>query len=114
MMLRAWISFTLVVMLLVTSQSMAAVRGASAATDQMVICSGTQTLTIYVDATGAPTAAPHFCPDCALADFASSAQPVWKAPHVVRPSYLSRSWHVPVRAQALRLGKQSRAPPEFV
>lgn len=56
----------LCLMLVITGQSMAAQRGAAAATGQMVICIGLQTVTVYVDDEGNPTAAPHICPDCVL------------------------------------------------
>jgi hypothetical protein len=54
----------LCLMLLVTGQSMAAQRGAAAATGQMVICIGLETVTVYVDDEGNPTTAPHICPEC--------------------------------------------------
>lgn len=45
---------------------MAVARGAAAATGQMVICTSDGLATVYVDAQGAPTGAPHICPDCML------------------------------------------------
>jgi len=65
-MLRACLSILLSLMLLVTSHSMAIARGADQAVDRIVICTGTTLSTLYVDAEGQPTAAPHLCPDCAL------------------------------------------------
>lgn len=53
-------------MLALTGQSMAVARGASAATGQMVLCTGAGPLAIYVDAKGKPTSAPHICPDSSL------------------------------------------------
>lgn len=53
-------------MLALTSQSMAVAKGASAAAGQMVLCTGTGPMAIYVDADGLPTSAPHICPDSAL------------------------------------------------
>ena len=66
MTLRSIISFALALMLAFTSQSMAVARGASAATGQMVLCSGTGPVAVYMDASGHPTSAPHICPDSAL------------------------------------------------
>lgn len=59
-------SLFLALMLALTSQSMAVARGASAAVGQMVLCTGSGPLAIYVDAQGQPTEAPHICPDSAL------------------------------------------------
>ncbi|WP_147114859.1 hypothetical protein [Tateyamaria sp. syn59] len=63
---RALSAILLSLVLVVTSHSAATARGASAAVDQIVICSGAQVVTIFVDADGQPTAATHLCPDCAL------------------------------------------------
>jgi hypothetical protein len=52
-----------------TGQTMAAARGAAAATGQMVICTGQGPVTVYTDAEGQPTGAPHLCPDCVLNHF---------------------------------------------
>jgi len=57
-----FLSFALVIM----SYGTASARGASSAVDSMVICIGTGSVVVYVDADGQPTAAPHLCPDCAL------------------------------------------------
>lgn len=63
---RSFIAVLLAFVLGLTSQSMAAARGASAATGQMVLCTGTGPVAIYLDAEGQPTSAPHICPDAAL------------------------------------------------
>ena len=53
--------------LVLTAQSMAIARGANTgATDQIVICSGGASVTVYVDETGTPVDPPHICPDCML------------------------------------------------
>ncbi len=114
MALRRLISLTLVALLLMTSQSMAALRGASEATGHFVICSGTQTQIIYVDASGAPTVAPHFCPDCALADIAGTAPPRLVAPSTLRATYLSRGWHTSVHVLPVDRANHSRAPPVLI
>ena len=66
MTLRPLQSFLIALMLALTSQSLAIARGASAASGQMVICTGTGPQAVYVDAEGQPTSAPHICPDAAL------------------------------------------------
>ncbi len=63
---RSIIAVLLALVLGLTSQSMAVARGASAATGQMVLCTGTGPVAVYLDAEGQPTAAPHICPDAAL------------------------------------------------
>ncbi len=63
---RSLIAVLLSLMLSLTGQSMAVARGASAATGQMILCTGAGPLAIYVDATGKPTSAPHICPDAGL------------------------------------------------
>jgi hypothetical protein len=50
--------------LILGGQGAAFLHGASTATDQMVICTADGAATVYVDAQGQPTRAPHHCPDC--------------------------------------------------
>lgn len=57
----------LALLLAVTSQSMAVSRGMSTAAGQMVICTGSGPITVYVDADGTPTTAAHSCADCIVA-----------------------------------------------
>jgi hypothetical protein len=63
---RSFIAVLLALVLGLTSQSMAVARGASAATGQMVLCTGAGPVAVYLDAKGQPTSAPHICPDSAL------------------------------------------------
>lgn len=72
---RAVLSILLSLVLLVTSHSAAVARGAPHAVDQMVICSGTTVVVVYVDAEGQPITAPHLCPDCALHLLATVSPP---------------------------------------
>ena len=60
------VAICLALVLALTGQSMAAMRGATDATGQMVLCIGTESVVVYVDDAGEPTQAPHFCPDCAV------------------------------------------------
>lgn len=66
MTLRSLSTLLLALMLALTGQGMAVARGASAATGQIVLCTGAGPVAIYVDAQGKPTTAPHICPDSAL------------------------------------------------
>jgi len=63
---RSIVAICLALVLALTGHSMSAARGASDATGQMVLCAGTTSVVVYLDETGAPTQAPHYCPDCAF------------------------------------------------
>ncbi|GIT86833.1 hypothetical protein ROBYS_18490 [Roseobacter sp. OBYS 0001] len=98
-------------LLIATGHSMAMARGAAAATGQMVICTGAGPTTVYTDAGGAPTGAPHICPDCILV-FGDLASPATLTPQteiigtqakMLRPDA--------ARACDVETGFLSRAPP---
>ena len=100
--------------LALTGQSMANARGASAASGQMVICTGTGPQIIYVDAEGQPTSAPHICPDAALELPAGS-----EAARIAQTDRVS--WPVAAHSEPLPLSfflpevrPPSRAPPALV
>jgi len=63
---KSTVALVLALLLAVTSYSMATVRGAAAAEGQIALCIGETIEVIYVDAEGAPTFAPHLCPECIL------------------------------------------------
>ena len=69
-------------LLVLTSQSMAAARGATDPTGKMVICTGTGPIVVYVDDSGTPVGPPQYCPDCALV----LADPVGEFATVARPA----------------------------
>jgi hypothetical protein len=114
MIMRTIICLSLALMLALTSQAMAVARGASAATGQMEICSGTSAVTVYVDADGAPTTAPHICPDCMVIAVGCAASLSITAGGAVTPAILSLEETAQVLAAARRQGPQTRAPPLFV
>ncbi|MDE4133693.1 hypothetical protein PXK00_11250 [Phaeobacter sp. QD34_3] len=64
--LRIYIGIFLSLAVVLTAHSAAAMRGAQDATGQMVICTGTGPVAIYVDSDGQPVSAPHYCPDCVM------------------------------------------------
>ncbi len=64
---RPFFAILLALMLVSTGIVMSAIRGAAAATGQMEICIGDTVQTVFTDADGQPTSAPHICPDCLLA-----------------------------------------------
>lgn len=98
-------------MLVLTGQSMAVARGGSAATGQMVICTGEGTATVYTDAQGRPTSAPHFCPDCIVMAGAAPLVPVLLPDGRLLPAgaSLARQGHPGVSMD--HIGFLSRAPP---
>jgi len=52
--------------LLVTAETMAMARGASPAVSETILCTSHGIERIHLDAEGAPTSAPHICPECLL------------------------------------------------
>ncbi len=101
-------------LLALTAQSVAESRGISAAVGQMVLCTGTGPVVVYMDEDGQPTKAPHYCPDYALSLLGAVTpdqlpQPV--APGRIQPTpprRISDQVSAPVHSQP------SRAPPVFV
>lgn len=63
---HSFLSIALSLLLALTAQSVAASRGMDRAVGQMVLCTGTGPVVVYMDENGQPTKAPHFCPDYAL------------------------------------------------
>jgi len=79
-MMRVLTPLLLALMLALTSQSMAVARGASAAAGQIVLCTGSGPMAVFVDAEGQPTGAPHICPDATLHVLVEGALPDFSAP----------------------------------
>lgn len=61
------LGFALSLLVVSTGVGVAGSRGIDRAVGQMVLCTGDGPVTVYMDAEGQPTKAPHFCPDFALA-----------------------------------------------
>ncbi|WP_170384830.1 hypothetical protein [Ruegeria atlantica] len=53
-------------LVVLTGQGVASSRGIDSAVGQMVLCTGTGPVVVYMDAEGQPTKPPHYCPDYAL------------------------------------------------
>lgn len=112
--LRSYLAIALCLLLVMTTQAMAVMRGASDAVGMVELCSGDDVVTIYVDDTGEPTAAPHICPDClplALAGLLPGEVTVaarLRLPHD-RPVQAT-----PAHTTLPRLSQQARAPPVSV
>ena len=82
--LRRYTALLLAAALLLTGHSAAASRFARDATGQVILCTGTGPVTVYVDENGEPTGTPHICPDCInhILDLAQSPM-VFLAPAAV-------------------------------
>ena len=63
---RTYLAIALALLLSVTGQTMAVARGAAASAGEMVLCTGTGPVTVYVDENGKPTGPPYVCPDCVM------------------------------------------------
>lgn len=104
----------LAVVIALTAQSAALARTMPDAAGQMVLCTGTGPVMVYFDEDGAPTAAPHLCPDCALSlilaldssELELAAGGLWQRQ---RPAARGKSRLI------LRLGTpNARAPPVLI
>ncbi len=95
--------------------SVAKAQGAAPAAGMSVICSGDMVMTVFVDADGQPTTAPHLCPDCAMA----AASGLVPAPAGVSAMERASEHHIlpaitaPVTLRRARV-PQARGPPPFV
>jgi hypothetical protein len=104
---RSLLIWVLCGLMAATGQTMTTARGASAATGQMVICTGQGPVPVYTDASGQPTGAPLLCPDCVLHLFtallpeatqAIPAQGSSETPSSVAtalPAFSGSQWHQP-------------------
>ncbi|WP_149775794.1 hypothetical protein [Ruegeria intermedia] len=63
---RIFLPYALSVLLALMAQGVAASRGMDRAVGQMVLCTGTGPVVVYMDENGQPTKASHYCPDYAL------------------------------------------------
>lgn len=110
-MIRRFTALLLALVLAVTSQSMAVARGASAATGQVVLCTGAGPVAVYTDAQGQPTSAPHICPDAAMNVLLGLNLPVGIAPWQVMQSQPGGAYHIRVVPLPVRVLPPSRGPP---
>lgn len=101
-------------LVVLTGQSVAASRGMDSAVGQMVLCTGTGPVVVYMDENGQPTAPPHYCPDYALTllgAIATAETPIPMAPQQVLPTPQRRVSNL----IALPLPQRpARAPPVMV
>jgi hypothetical protein len=75
-MIRSLICSVLLLSMVLTSAAMSVARGSQdVASGTMVLCTGTGPISVQVDSDGQPIGPVHFCPDCALAFFATTPDP---------------------------------------
>ncbi|MEM7318819.1 MAG: hypothetical protein AAF408_07330 [Pseudomonadota bacterium] len=72
---RIPVAIALSLLVMLTGQAMAQARGMDMAVGQIVICSGTGPVIIFVDETGQPTQAPQYCPDYVIGVLGAVALP---------------------------------------
>ncbi|MGI9370461.1 MAG: hypothetical protein ACR2O2_16650 [Ruegeria sp.] len=63
---RRYLAYVLSLLVILTGQGVAASRGINEAVGQMVLCTGSGPVVVYMDETGQPTKPPHYCPDFAV------------------------------------------------
>lgn len=109
--LQSFAKISLALILVVTAQAAAFARGQAPAEDRAVICAGSTTITVYLDAEGQPTAAPELCADAAQALFAA---------HMGEPAAVTATrgvhrdapiWHAVHVAKRALPGSTARGPP---
>ncbi len=63
---RTFLPYALSLMVILTGQGLAVSRGMERAVGQMVLCTGSGPVVVYMDEDGQPTRTPQYCPDYAL------------------------------------------------
>jgi hypothetical protein len=109
--LRPILALCLCALMALTSQTMAVARGAPASAGTMVLCTGTEPVTVLVDAEGKPTGAVHICPDCALGLFHALVIGPHDMPRLATATALDPFEPALEIAIATRAAFMARAPP---
>ncbi|WP_233421984.1 hypothetical protein [Ruegeria profundi] len=101
-------------LVILTGQGVAASRGMDGPVGQMVLCTSTGPVVVYMDASGQPTRPAHFCPDYALALLGAIDVPALDLPlasKVTQPAPLRKADNL-IALPVPR--KPARAPPIFL
>nr|WP_096789541.1 DUF2946 family protein [Phaeobacter piscinae] len=109
--LRSYLALALIVLMALTGVS--AQAGMRDATGQMVICTGTGPVMVYIDSDGQPVSPPMDCPEC-LTFVADLGLPLAVFGHSTLPQKLPRdmSQRAEIRP-VVRLAAFARGPPEL-
>ena len=98
---RSLVALFLGLLIIAGNQGLAMVHGVGSAggeATEMVLCTGTGPVTVWIDANGDPVAPPHDCPDCTLC-----------LPHGLLPETAQ-----PARAMRVARSVLRPAPPKLV
>ncbi|MEM5475324.1 hypothetical protein [Pacificibacter sp. AS14] len=110
--LKPILAFVFAAVIIATSGAMASARGmARDASGEMVLCLGTGSVTVLMDADGQPLGAAHFCPDCALASLAVAAADETAQLPLVIISEVYVAPHIAPVAPFMGFGASARDPP---
>lgn len=112
--LKPILACVLAAVIIATSGAMASARGmARDASGEMVLCVGTGSVTVLMDADGQPLGVAHFCPDCALASLAVVAADETAVLPVVLVSKMYIAPHRPMHPARVAIAASARDPPVF-
>ncbi len=112
--LNRFLPLALSLLVMLTGQGVAASRGMDRAVGQMVLCTGSGPVVVYMDAEGQPAQSPHFCPDYALTLLGAIAVPEPELPVVPdtdRPAPLRKADNLIALPLPYR---PARAPPALI
>ncbi|KIC35627.1 hypothetical protein RA26_16985 [Leisingera sp. ANG-M7] len=109
--LRISLGLFLALAVALTAHSAAARQGEHGAAGQMVICTGTGPVTIYVDSEGQPAKPPHNCPDCVMHVLDAVVQPAGLALPVLLYSEMTAGRQAVPASIQLLLRATARSPP---
>ncbi|OIQ46093.1 MAG: hypothetical protein BM558_01100 [Roseobacter sp. MedPE-SW] len=109
--LRISLALMLGLAVTLTGHASASAQGARDATGQMVICSATGPVTIYLDEDGQPTKPPHFCPDCVMHLLDVVSGPDDLALTVYGGQDFDQFWSATKPRHVARVSASARAPP---
>lgn len=109
----AVLAFALALVVALTSQTTAQMRGQSMAVGAVVLCLGGSAVTVAVDENGNPTGPAHICPDCMAAQFTAPVPGlVLPSRPAARPLARTAPPVIPAAIPAvLRVHAPVRAPP---
>ncbi|SFR18533.1 hypothetical protein [Poseidonocella sedimentorum] len=111
---RVWnapIALLLALLLSLTSHHYATARTTPGPVGTIVLCTGSGTVTVPVDADGQPTAPRHLCPDCALVYVGQIAPPLDIPAHTPAARKLVVQPGPAYRLSARPAAAKARAPP---
>ncbi|MCB4455318.1 DUF2946 family protein [Leisingera sp. McT4-56] len=109
--LRLYLGLFLAFAVALTAHSAAARQGERDAAGQMVICTGTGPVTVYVDSEGQPAKPPHHCPDCVMHVLDAVVQPAGLVLPVEVSSEVTAGRQVTPASVQNSLNASARAPP---